>query len=416
MKRQSQQPKENTGRPIESRGSLLSDTECLILALLQNGLRNSYDFRSKAGISVGTSSPVLARLHSSGLVEESGTEQRTAHRYLVTPAGAKALKEGWHACLNSQPADIDSIIRVTYLAWTLGNDQDVSDFLRRADASLHARTATTHAQASELFLGISKRMHGNAYRWLRASCEAARLDASAVALTRLSDQLCGAGNALTQSACFSPVLLTETVLPAVEPVSAIKEETLVRALAAKSILTTGTDPLSFTPVDATDRTATGVLLSGQDYRAGESIFSQGDAADSVFYVQKGKVKLTVVNAGGKEAVVAILPAASFFGEGCLAGQPVRMSDAIAIQQSRIPRVTKQALAGLLHQDPEFAERFLTGLLTRNVHMESDLVDHLFNSSEKPRAVSPVAGRPQPGVHRWIDGRDLLARQFADEPV
>jgi CRP-like cAMP-binding protein len=188
-------------------------------------------------------------------------------------------------------------------------------------------------------------------------------------------------------------------------------------------------PEKFPPIDATDPTAAGILLSGQDYQAGESIFSLGDAADSVFYVQKGKVKLTVVNAGRKEAVVAILPAASFFGEGCLAGQPVRMSDAIAIQQSTIRRVTKQALAGLLHQNPEFAERFLTGLLTRNVRMESDLVDHLFNSSEKPREVSPAAGRPwprvpadtahresQPGVHRRIDGYDLVARRLVDEPV
>lgn len=122
--------------------------------------------------------------------------------------------------------------------------------------------------------------------------------------------------------------------------------------------------------------------SSQDYQVNESIFSQGDPADAAFYVQSGKVKLTVVSNGGKEAVIGILTQDSFFGEGCLTGQPLRMSTASADQPSTIIRVEKKVMINLLHQDPEFAERFLAYVLTRNVRMESDLVDHLFNSSEK----------------------------------
>jgi len=122
--------------------------------------------------------------------------------------------------------------------------------------------------------------------------------------------------------------------------------------------------------------------TGREYQGEESVFSQGDAADAVFYIQSGKVKLTVVSKRGKEAVVAILPEASFFGEGCLAGQPVRMATAITVQRSTIIRVGKLVMVELLHQEPEFAERFLAYLLSRNIRMEADLVDHLFNSSEK----------------------------------
>jgi CRP-like cAMP-binding protein len=122
--------------------------------------------------------------------------------------------------------------------------------------------------------------------------------------------------------------------------------------------------------------------NSREYQGDESIFLQGDAADAVFYIQSGKVKLTAVSAQGKEAVVAILPEASFFGEGCLAGQPLRMATAKAVQRAAVIRVTKQAMITLLHQQAEFAERFLAYLLSRNIRMEADLVDHLFNSSEK----------------------------------
>lgn len=122
--------------------------------------------------------------------------------------------------------------------------------------------------------------------------------------------------------------------------------------------------------------------SSRDYQRNEFVFSQGEAADAVFCIQSGKVKLTVVSKRGKEAVIAILPEGSFFGEGCLAGQPLRMSTASAIQRSSITRVEKQVMLDLLHREPKFAERFLAYVLSRNIRMESDLVDHLFNSSEK----------------------------------
>ncbi len=120
----------------------------------------------------------------------------------------------------------------------------------------------------------------------------------------------------------------------------------------------------------------------REYQVGSSIFSQGDAADAVFYIQSGRVKLTVVSKRGKEAVVAILPETSFFGEGCLAGQPLRMSTATSLQRCTILRVEKSEMLNMLHREPEFAARFLTYLLARNIRMEADLVDHLFNSSEK----------------------------------
>jgi CRP/FNR family transcriptional regulator, cyclic AMP receptor protein len=129
-------------------------------------------------------------------------------------------------------------------------------------------------------------------------------------------------------------------------------------------------------------TKLGTGKSSQEYRSGESIFSQGDQADAVFYIENGKVKLTVVSKRGKEAVVAILPEGSFFGEGCLAGQPLRMSTATSVQKGTILQVQKSVMLRLLHREPEFAERFLAYVLSRNIRMEADLVDHLFNSSEK----------------------------------
>jgi CRP/FNR family transcriptional regulator, cyclic AMP receptor protein len=122
--------------------------------------------------------------------------------------------------------------------------------------------------------------------------------------------------------------------------------------------------------------------SSRDYLVDDTVFSQGEPADAVFYVQSGKVKLAVVSKSGKEAVVAILPQDSFFGEGCLAGQPLRMATASAEQKSTVIRMEKQVMLDLLHHDLEFAERFLACMLSRNIRMEADLVDHLFNSSEK----------------------------------
>lgn len=117
-------------------------------------------------------------------------------------------------------------------------------------------------------------------------------------------------------------------------------------------------------------------------RKKDVLFSQGDAADAVFYIQEGKVKLTVVSTKGKEAVVAILERTAFFGEGCLAGQPVRMAAATALDPSTIVRIDKSAMLRLLHDEPTFSELFMAYLLSRNIRIEADLVDQLFNSSEK----------------------------------
>jgi CRP/FNR family cyclic AMP-dependent transcriptional regulator len=122
--------------------------------------------------------------------------------------------------------------------------------------------------------------------------------------------------------------------------------------------------------------------TSREYAEKAVVFSQGDAADAAFYIQSGEVKLTVVSTNGKEAVVAILPTGSFFGEGCLAGQPLRMATASAVQVSTIIRVEKSVMIAELHREPELAERFLAYLLSRNIRMEADLVDQLFNSSEK----------------------------------
>ena len=118
------------------------------------------------------------------------------------------------------------------------------------------------------------------------------------------------------------------------------------------------------------------------YRNKQVVFSQGDPADAVFFIRSGKVKLTVFSTRGKEAVVGVLERGSFFGEGCLAGQPLRMSTASAMQASSVVRVDKSTMVRVLHQEPEFAELFTAYLLSRNVRIEEDLVDQLFNSSEK----------------------------------
>ena len=118
------------------------------------------------------------------------------------------------------------------------------------------------------------------------------------------------------------------------------------------------------------------------YRRGETIFSQGERADSVFYIQKGKVKLTVVSKQGKEAVVAILGVDEFFGEGCLAGQTMRIATAAAMTDAVIMRLDRAAIVRALHDEPAFSEVFIAYLLARTIRVEADLVDQLFNSSEK----------------------------------
>jgi CRP-like cAMP-binding protein len=139
-------------------------------------------------------------------------------------------------------------------------------------------------------------------------------------------------------------------------------------------------PIPFDPKAFLNRVGHGKTT--REYRGKQPVFSQGDAADSVFYIQSGRVKLTVVSSRGKEAVIGILDKGTFFGEGALAGQPLRVSSATTIQASSIVRVDKATMVGVLHKEPDFAEVFIAHLLSRNVRFEEDLVDQLFNSSEK----------------------------------
>lgn len=140
------------------------------------------------------------------------------------------------------------------------------------------------------------------------------------------------------------------------------------------------EPLAFDPNLLLSKL--GTAKSVHHFRDKQAVFSQGDPADAVFYIQKGRVKLTVVSKRGKEAVIAVLQQGDFFGEGCLAAQPLRISSAAAMQSVTVMRLEKKTTVRLLHEEPEFAEMFIAYLLSRNVRIEEDLVDQLFNSSEK----------------------------------
>ncbi len=119
-----------------------------------------------------------------------------------------------------------------------------------------------------------------------------------------------------------------------------------------------------------------------DFSKKQTIFAQGDSSDAVFYVQQGKVKLTVVSKMGKEATVGILSEGYFFGEGCLTGQLLRMCSATALTDCSVMRIDKKSTVEVLHREHSFSDMFVAYLLTRNIRYEEDLVDQLFNSSEK----------------------------------
>src|SRR5205807_1684450 len=114
----------------------------------------------------------------------------------------------------------------------------------------------------------------------------------------------------------------------------------------------------------------------------QTIFVQGDSADAVFYIQKGKIKLTVLSKSGKEATIGVLNEGDFFGEGCLTGQPLRMCSATALTECTVMRIAKKSMIDVIHKEREFSDMFVVYLLVRNIRYEEDLVDQLFNSSEK----------------------------------
>src|ERR1700681_4902697 len=119
-----------------------------------------------------------------------------------------------------------------------------------------------------------------------------------------------------------------------------------------------------------------------EFRRNQNIFAQGDVAGTIFYIQRGRVKLTVLSEHGKEAVVAILEPGQFFGEGCLNGHPLRLATTTAMEDSLVTAITKKAMIALLHDEPAFSEMFMSYLLSRNSRIEEDLIDQLFNSSER----------------------------------
>jgi CRP/FNR family transcriptional regulator, cyclic AMP receptor protein len=158
--------------------------------------------------------------------------------------------------------------------------------------------------------------------------------------------------------------------------------------------------LSFDPKRFLAKVGKGKTIS--KYRKDQIVFSQGQVADAVFYIQHGKVKLTVVSEQGKEAVVAILEPGQFFGEGCLNGHPLRMASMRAMDECVITRLEKATMIATIHNEPEFSELFMSYLLSRNSRIEEDLIDQLFNSSEKrlARLLLLLAnfgkeGRPEP---------------------
>jgi CRP/FNR family transcriptional regulator, cyclic AMP receptor protein len=126
----------------------------------------------------------------------------------------------------------------------------------------------------------------------------------------------------------------------------------------------------------------GVARKVTEFKKKETIFSQGDPCRNVFYIQRGGVRLSVVNESGKEAVVAVLGPGDFFGEGCLAGQPIRIGTATSIAPTAALIIEKSEMVRVLHTEHEFSDRFISFMLARNIRIEEDLVDQLFNSSEK----------------------------------
>ncbi len=199
----------------------------------------------------------------------------------------------------------------------------------------------------------------------------------------------------------------------IQPTSRTKTDTVVGLLPDKKVRSpaAGSRGISFNPKTFLAKVGRGKTTLQTSKR--QLIFSQGDSADAVFYIQAGRVKLTVVSQQGKEAVVGVLEDGSFFGEGCLVGQLVCMATATALDASTIVRIEKAAMVRVLHEESSFSELFMAYLLSRNARIQADLVDHLFNSSEKrlARILLLLAhygkeGKPEPVIPKI--SQDTLA--------
>jgi CRP/FNR family transcriptional regulator, cyclic AMP receptor protein len=145
-------------------------------------------------------------------------------------------------------------------------------------------------------------------------------------------------------------------------------------------MSTKPETIIFDPKDFLAKVGVGKTIV--EFRKNQTVFSQGDVADTVFYIQSGQVKLTVMSEQGKEAVVAVLEPGQFFGEGCMNGHSIRIATTTAMEDCVITAITKAAMIAALHDEPTFSELFMAYLLTRNSRIEEDLIDQLFNSSEK----------------------------------
>jgi CRP/FNR family transcriptional regulator, cyclic AMP receptor protein len=162
-----------------------------------------------------------------------------------------------------------------------------------------------------------------------------------------------------------------------ERLKALREQ---KKLSQRDIKRKSAQKSAFNPQAFLD--SAGVARKVTEFGKRETIFSQGDICKDVLYIQKGAVRLSVVNEAGKEAVVAILGPGDFFGEGCLAGQPIRIGTATAIVPTIALVIEKKEMIRVLHQEHEFSDRFIAYMLARNIRVEEDLIDQLFNSSEK----------------------------------
>jgi CRP/FNR family cyclic AMP-dependent transcriptional regulator len=150
----------------------------------------------------------------------------------------------------------------------------------------------------------------------------------------------------------------------------------------------------------------GVKRKIAQYRKSEIIFSQGDTCRDVLYLQAGRIKISVTSSAGKDAVIALLHPGDFFGEGCIAGQPLRVSTATAMAPTAVLKIEKKEMIRVIHNEPEFSDRFVAHMLKRNVRVEEDLVDQLFNSSEKrlARALLLIARYGNDEKHEMIAAR------------
>ena len=163
--------------------------ELFVLAMVQQGLATPYELKTKAGLSLGSTVPVLARLEKDSLVEVSEMGARRSRKFSITKQGAKALKEGWKEQLAEEHSDLDAILRAAFLAWLHGDTESCQEFMERSAAGLHGWAGSLRAEADRLAAKLRETPDGDAFVWLRRYCEAARAETDAGALVKLSGRI-----------------------------------------------------------------------------------------------------------------------------------------------------------------------------------------------------------------------------------